>query len=110
VQVRMHYGRRTQDDDERKQYVHNVSFDEFIITVFCWACERSRVITITSSLRRGGFASALSDEEVISRELWGKYFTLATDKALFPHFCTHYAHFFPHLKDRTLFVRQAANL
>jgi hypothetical protein len=61
-------------------------------------------------LRRGGFAPALTNEEVITREICGEYFRLPTDKDLFAYFRAHYAHFFPHLTERTLFVRQAANL
>ena len=84
--------------------------DEFIITVYCLVSEHYQVIKNTYSLRRGGFAPALSDEEVITIELCGEYFKLPTDKDLFGYFRTHYAHFFPRLTDRTLFVRQAANL
>jgi DDE family transposase len=84
--------------------------DEFIITVYCLVCEHYQVINNTYSLRRGGFAPALSDEEVITLELCGEYFKLPTDKDLFAYFRTHYAHFFPQLTDRTLFARQAANL
>jgi Transposase DDE domain len=84
--------------------------DEFIITVYCLVCEHYQVIKHTTPLRRGGFAAALSDEEVITMELCGEYFKLATDKELYAYFRTHYAHFFPQLTERTLFVRQAANL
>lgn len=84
--------------------------DDFIITVYCLVCEHYRVIKNTYPLRRGGFAPALTDEEVITLEICGEYFKLATDKDLFAYFRTHYAHFFPHLRERTLFVRQAANL
>lgn len=84
--------------------------DEFIITVYCLVCEHYQVIKNTYALRRGGFAPALSDEEVITLELCGEYFKLPADKDLFAYFRAHYAHFFPHLTDRTLFVRQAANL
>jgi hypothetical protein len=84
--------------------------EEFIITVYCLVCEHYQVIKNTYPLRRGGYAPALSDEEVITVELCGEYFKLSTDKDLFAYFRSHYAHFFPQLTDRTLFVRQAANL
>lgn len=84
--------------------------DEFIITVYCLVCEHYQVLTNTYSLRRGGFAPALSDEEVITMEICGEYWKLHADKDLFAYFRTHYAHFFPRLTERTLFVRQAANL
>jgi hypothetical protein len=61
-------------------------------------------------VRRGGFAPALSDEEVITIEICGEYFKLATDQDIYDYFRAHYRHFFPNLADRTLFVRQAANL
>jgi hypothetical protein len=84
--------------------------DEFIITVYCLVCEHYQVIKTPYPLRRGGFAPALSDEEVLTLEICGEYFKLATDKDLFTYFRTHSAHFLPRLTDRTLFVRQAANL
>jgi DDE family transposase len=84
--------------------------DEFIITVYCLVCEHYQVIKNAYPLRRGGFAPALSDEEVITMEICGEYFKFSTDKDLFAYFRTHYAPFFPQLADRTLFVRQAANL
>jgi Transposase DDE domain len=84
--------------------------DEFIITVYCLVCEHYRVIKNTYPLRRGGFAPALSDEEVLTMEICGEYWKLHTDKDLFGYFHAHYAHFFPQLTDRTLFVRHAANL
>lgn len=84
--------------------------DEFIITIYCLVCEHYQVIKDTYPLRRGGFRPALSDEEVMTMALCGEYFTLATDKDLGADFRMHYCRFFPHLTDRTLFVRQAANL
>ena len=84
--------------------------EEFIITVYCLGCEHYGRLTTLSPIRRGGFAPALSDEEVMTRELCGEYFKLSTDKDLFAYFRAHYAHFSPNLTDRTLFVRQAANL
>ena len=84
--------------------------DEFIIAVFLVVCEHYRVITEQCGLRRGGFAPALSDEEVITMEICGEYFKLECDKDMFAYFSAHYRHFFPKLRDRSLFVRQAANL
>jgi Transposase DDE domain len=84
--------------------------DEFIITVYCLVCEQYQAIKKIFPVRHGGFAPALSDEEVIAMEICGEYFKLATDKDLFGYFRAHYRHFFPQLRDRSLFVRQAANL
>ena len=84
--------------------------DDFIIAVFLVVCEHYQVIKKQYRLRRGGFAPALSDEEVITMEICGEYFKLECDKDIFAYFHTHYLHFFPKLTDRSLFVRQAANL
>ena len=84
--------------------------DEFIITVYCLVCDQYQGIKARYPVRRGGFAPTLSDEEVITMEGCGEDFKLTTDKDLFAYCRAHYAHFFPQLRDRTRFVRQAANL
>jgi hypothetical protein len=84
--------------------------DEFILTVYCVVCEHYQMMKSLSPLRRGGFAPALSEEEVITREIGGEYFKRHTDKDLFGYLRAHSAHFFPRLTERTLCVRQAANL
>ncbi len=83
---------------------------DFIIAVYLLVCDHLQAIRARVPLRRGGFAPALTDEEVITIELCGEYFKLATDEDIFDYFQAHYAAWFPQLHDRTLFVRQAANL
>jgi hypothetical protein len=84
--------------------------DSFIIAVFLLVCEQYGIIKKQYRLRRGGFEPALTDEEVITMEICGEYFKLECDKDIFAYFHTHYRHFFPKFTDRSLFVRQAANL
>ena len=84
--------------------------EHFIIRVYCLVCELCQAHRDKYTLRRGGFAPALTDEEVITIELCGEYFKLATDKDIFDYFRAHGHHFFPALTERSLFVRQAANL
>lgn len=88
--------------------------DDFIITVYCLVCDHYQVFAQRycqhRTLRGGGFAPALTDEEVITIEICGEYFKLRTDQDLFDYFMDHYHHFFPRLHDRTRFVRQAAAL
>lgn len=84
--------------------------DSFIIAVFLIICEQYSAIKEQYGVRRGGFAPALSDEEVITMEICGEYFKLGCDKDIFAYFSSHYRHFFPKLRDRSLFVRHAANL
>jgi hypothetical protein len=86
--------------------------DDFIITVYCEVCEHYRTIKRQPPIRRGGFEPVLTDEEVITLEICGEFFKLSSDKDIFAYFRTHSAHFFPNLRERTLFARcgQAANL
>jgi hypothetical protein len=84
--------------------------DSFIITVYCLVVATYKTVKEHYRIRRGGFPPALTDEEVITMEICGAYFKLHQDKDLFDYFQSHYKEFFPHLKDRPSFVRQAANL
>ena len=84
--------------------------DSFIILVYCLVAENYKIVKEKHKIRRGGFAPRLTDEEVITMEICGEYFKHHSDKDLFGYFQSHYQHFFPALRDRTAFVRQAANL
>lgn len=84
--------------------------DVFIITVYCLVCEHYQAIVKDRPLRHGGFAPALTDEEVITIEICGEYFKCGTDKDIFNYFQAHYQDWFPQLRERSVFVRQAANL
>jgi hypothetical protein len=84
--------------------------DDFIITVSCLLCEHYHALQDASSLRRGGFDPALTDEEVIAIEICGAYGKLSTDKDMWAYLRTPYRHGFPTLGDRTLFGRQAAHV
>jgi len=84
--------------------------DDFIITVYCLVCDQYQALFSEHPLRHGGFAPQLTDEEVITLEICGEYFKLHTDRDLFDYFRQHYQTWFPRLRDRSLFVRQAANL
>jgi len=57
--------------------------DHFIITVYCLVCEHYQAIKARYHIRRGGFAPALTDEEVITIEICGEYFKGGTDKDIF---------------------------
>jgi hypothetical protein len=78
--------------------------------VYCLVGEHYAIIRARYGVRHGGFTPALTDAEVITMEICGEYFKCGTDKDLYEYFRAHYRHFFPRLTDRTLFVRQAANL
>lgn len=84
--------------------------DTFIITVYCLVVHLYPHVVRDLRLRTGGFAPEWTDEEVITMEICGEHFKHSTDKDLFDYFSQHYRHFFPALRDRTRFVRQAADL
>lgn len=84
--------------------------EHFIITVYCLVCQYYQEIVQNQPLRRRGFPPALTDAEVITMEICGEYFGRNEDEAIYEYFHTHYGAWFPELKDRTVFVRQAANL
>lgn len=84
--------------------------DYFIIYVYCLVCQQFARIVAEKPLRRRGYPPALSDEEVITLEVCGEYLGFDKDEAIFDYFVAHYAEWFPNLKQRTTFVRQAANL
>ena len=69
-----------------------------------------REIVADRPLPRRGFAPALSDEDVITLEVCGEHFGFDKNEAIFDYFVTHCQEWFPQLKERTSFVRQAANL
>ena len=84
--------------------------EHFIILVYCLICEHYQVIVRRHSLRRPGFAPALSDVEVMTIEICGEYFGFSKDEAIYDYFRAHWQHFILKLKVRTSFVRQATNL
>jgi hypothetical protein len=84
--------------------------DTFIMTVYCLVEEHYQHLTALRPIRHGGFAPQLSDVEVITMVICGEFFKLPRDTDLFAYFRVHSLHFFPALTNRTLFVRQAANL
>lgn len=86
------------------------SIEEFIIAVFCCVDDLFQVVTEGKAIRRGGFAPALSDAEVLTMEIVGEYQGIATDKGIWQYFRHHWLGWFPKLSSRTSFVRQAANL
>jgi hypothetical protein len=98
------------DQINNKSEDNSMERDIFIIMVFCLVSEQLDILRKSHPFRRGGFAPALSDEEVVTIEICGEYFKLNTDKDLFNYFKAHYQDWFPALSDRTSFVRQAANL
>jgi len=86
-------------------------FDEelFIVAVYCLIDEIYHRL-FPNGVRHHGFEPQLSDVEALTIAIVGEYLGLARDKAIFEYFFKHYRDWFPGLSDRTLLVRQWANL
>ena len=84
---------------------------ELLLQVFCLVDDELKALNLPK-LRQRGSAPTLTDSEVITIELVGEFWGLDRDTALLRHFRAYHAAEFPHLAtlDRTVFVRQAANL
>jgi len=86
-------------------------FDEasFIIAVYLLICQSYREL-FPNGVRQRGIPPSLSDEEALTIAIVGEYLQLERDKAIYEYFAKHYRAWFPGLKDRTLLVKQWANL
>ena len=86
-------------------------FDEalFIIAVYCLIEDVYHQL-YPHGVRHRGFTPQLSDVEALTIVIIGEYLSLRDDKAIFEYFYKHYRAWFPALSDRTLLVRQWANL
>jgi len=86
-------------------------FDEvlFIIAVYCLIDDYYHQL-FPDGVRQRGFEPQLSDVEALTLVIVGEYLGLERDKAIFEYFYKHYRDWFPGLRDRTLLVRQWANL
>lgn len=83
---------------------------DFITTTFVIVDDFVEEYFPARKLRHRGFLPKLTDSEVITMEIVGEYLGLNTDKSIHQYFKRHWSHCFPHIPDRTNFVRQSANL
>lgn len=81
----------------------------FIIAVYCVIDDVYRQL-FPDGVRHRGFAPQLSDVEALTLVIVGEYLSLERDKAIFEYFYKHYRAWFPGLTERSLLVRQWANL
>lgn len=83
--------------------------DLFIIAVYCQVTEFYQRC-YPHGVRERGFAPQLTEEEAITLGIVGEFLGLNTDKAIYAYFRRHYQAWFPALRERSLLVRQWANL
>lgn len=88
-----------------------MSLEDFIIVVYCWIDDQLKEwLEPTRRLRQRGFAPPLSDSEAITLVVVGEFLGYDTDTRIWAYFRQHWAGWFPGLRSRSGFARQAANL
>ncbi|MBD2527795.1 IS982 family transposase [Nostoc sp. FACHB-133] len=85
------------------------SIEEFIIAVFCCVDDLLVEITEVYPVIRRGFAPSLSASEVMTMEIVAEYLGIDAEKDIWKYFHRHWLGWFPALKSRSAFIRQAAN-
>lgn len=87
-----------------------MELEERIISVYLCIEEIYREIASAGPLRRGGFAPALSDAEVLTMEIIGEMEGRNGDRAIWRYFDAHWRGWFPALGAYKTFAKQCANL
>ncbi len=83
---------------------------DFIITVFCKIDDMLKKITQGKRIRQRGPMPKLSDAEVITMEVVGEFLGKDKEEEIHTYFKVHWSDLFPDIPDRSVFVRQCANL
>jgi hypothetical protein len=87
-----------------------MSLEDFIIVVYGCVDDQLKAWLGPQRLRQRGFAPLLSDSEAITRVVVGEFLGDDTDTQIWTYFRQHWAAWFPGLRSRSRFARQAANL
>jgi hypothetical protein len=81
-----------------------------LIWLYCWIVDAVRSISWSDRLRVSGPIPELTDEEVLTLELWREMAGLASDAAIWRHARDSLRGWFPHLGAAWNFTRRCANL
>lgn len=81
-----------------------------LIWLYCWITDAVRSISWIGRLRSSGPRPELTDEEVLTIELWGEMEGLASDAAIWRHARDSLSDWFPRLGAAWNFTRRCANL
>lgn len=87
-----------------------MELEDHIIAIYVRIEEIYKKITADRPLRRGGFAPALSDVEVLTMEIVGEMEGRNGDRAIWWYFDTHWRDWFPNLSAYKTFAKHCANL
>ena len=83
---------------------------DYIVTVFVMVDDFCKIYYPPRKLRQRGPIPKLADSEAITMEIVGEYLGFNTDEGIYEYFSRHWNSLFPHLPDRSNFVRQCASL
>jgi len=83
---------------------------DYIVNVFVMVDDFCKIHYPPRKLRQRGPVPKLADSEVITMEIVGEYLGFDTDESIYNYFFRHWNFLFPHMPDRSNFVRQCANL
>ena len=81
-----------------------------LIWLYCWIIDAVRSISWSGRLRTSGPSPELTDEEVLTIELWGEMGGLTSDAAIWRHARDYLREWFPRLGAEWNFTRRCANL
>lgn len=84
--------------------------DDLIISIYLCIEETYNHLTADKPLRRGGFAPALTDAEVLTMEIIGEMQGCNGDRAIWRYFRRHWQAWFPKLGAYKTFAKHCANL
>ena len=87
-----------------------LSLPDFIVLVYCLIDDLMPLVTGGRPLRSRGFPPQLRDSEVLTMLVVAEFLNIHDDKAIWTYFGQHWRPWFPKLRHRTTFTRQATNL
>jgi DDE family transposase len=87
-----------------------LTLPDFIVLVYCLIDDLIPQLLGTTRLRARGVTPHLRDSEVVTMLVVGEFLGLHTDEQIWEYFGRHWRAWFPGLRSRTAFTRQAANL
>jgi hypothetical protein len=79
---------------------------DYIVTVFVMVDDFCKIYYPPRKLRQRGPIPKLADSEATTMEIVGEYLGFDTDEGIYDYFYRHWNFLFPHLPDRSNFVRQ----
>ncbi len=82
----------------------------FLVVVYCHVCEALQAVIPGGNPQHRDFPPKLSDAEARTMAFVGTTLGYRSDKAVWEYFRRHWAAWFPHLGDRSTFLRPLAKL